>query len=75
MIDSVTGRPGRPRACSPEAILEVLRLSDLGWGTRSITSELKRRGIDLSRRSVQRVVNGEGVYKRLGGDPQPFPLP
>jgi hypothetical protein len=62
--EAVKHHPGRPRACPPEAILEVLRLSHLGWGTRSITADLRRRGFDLSRRSVQRVVQGLGVYER-----------
>ena len=56
--------PGRPRACPQDIADEVLRLSRLGHGTRYIASELRRRGKDVSRRSVQRVVNGEGVYER-----------
>ncbi len=55
---------GRPRACPPEAVLEVLRLSRLGLGTQAITTDLRRRGFGLSRRSVQRVVRGQGVYER-----------
>ena len=64
MINAANVKLGRPRACPPAAALEVLRLSATrGMGSRAIATELRRRGIDVSRRTVQRVLSRQGVYE------------
>jgi transposase len=53
---------GRPRSLSREDLERVLSLSKAGLGTRSITQELQKAGVDVSRPTVQRALAKKGVY-------------
>jgi len=53
---------GRPRSLTETDLARVLSLSKAGLGSRSITQELQRAGVDVSRPTVQRALAKRGVY-------------
>ena len=55
-------RVGRPRSLSREELERVLSLSKAGLGSRSITRELQKAGVDVSRPTIQRALAKRGVY-------------
>ncbi len=48
-ISAVNRKPGRPRYLSRGDLTRVLSLSKAGLGSRSITQELQKAGVDVSR--------------------------
>jgi hypothetical protein len=53
---------GRPRSLSRDDLARVLSLYKAGLGSRSITRELRNAGVDVSRPTVQRALQRQGVY-------------
>jgi Fe2+ or Zn2+ uptake regulation protein len=53
---------GRPRSLSETDLARVLSLSKAGLGSRSITRELQKAGVDVSRPTIQRALAKRGVY-------------
>ena len=53
---------GRPRSLSRKNQERVLSLSKAGLGSRSITRELQKAGVDVSRPTIQRALAKRGVY-------------
>jgi hypothetical protein len=64
-ISAVNRKPGRPRYLSRGDLTRVLSLSKAGLGSRSITQELQKAGVDVSRPTVQRALAKRGVYANL----------
>jgi hypothetical protein len=53
---------GRHRSLSETDLTRVLSLSKAGLGSRSITRELQKAGVDVSRPTIQRALAKRGVY-------------
>lgn len=49
-------KPGRPRALPDSIILEILDLYNHGFGYRSITRQLEKKGITVDWSSVRRLI-------------------
>ena len=56
---------GRPRSLTETDLARVLSLSKAGLGSRSVTQELQKAGVDVSRPTVQRALAKKGVYANL----------
>ena len=63
-IEMVQPKPaiGRHRSLSETDLTRVLSLYKSGLGSRSITQELQKAGVDVSRPTVQRALAKKGVY-------------
>jgi len=74
-IEMVQPKPtiGRPRSLSREDLERVLSLSKAGLGSRSITRELQKAGVDVSRPTIQRALAKRGVYANKMASVTKFP--